>query len=39
MLFLSLQERTNKESWNKPVCPNNPVLLCLKMVTQLRFSL
>ena len=27
MLFLSLQESTNEESWNKPVCPNNPVLL------------
>ena len=39
MIFQSFQERTNKESLNKPVCPNNPVLLYLEMVTQLRFSL
>ena len=25
MLFLSLQESTKEESWNNPVCPNNPV--------------
>ena len=35
MLFLSLQE----EPIRKPACPNNPVLLYLEMVTQLRFSL
>ena len=27
MLFLSLQERTSKESYNNPVGSNNPVMV------------